>query len=114
MVFEAWTVHFRLVWELLSNQLELEAAFSRDVNEFWNEDTEKYCALSDEDIQDTSLVLVAFTVDIRFEDRAEWSLVLLEMISVDTAVGVVDTTERETEKNSISKSFEVDDGKMLW
>ena len=85
-----------------------------DVNEFWNEDTGKYCALSDEDIQDTSLVLVAFTVDIRFEDRAEWSLVLLEMISVDTAVGIVDTTERETVKNSIWKSFEVDDGKMVW
>ena len=114
MVFEASTVHFRLVWEPLSNQLELDTAFSGDVNEFWNEDTGKYCALSDEDIQDTSLVLVAFTVDIRFEDRAEWSLVLLEMISVDTAVGVVDTTERETVKNSISKSFEVDDGKMLW
>lgn len=114
MVFEAWTIHFRLVWEPLSNQLELQAAFSRDVNEFWNEDTGKYCALSDEDIQDTSLVLVAFTVDVRFEDRAERSLVLLEMISVDTAVGVVDTTERETVKNSIWKSFEVDDGKMVW
>lgn len=32
---------------------------------------------------------------------------------MDTAVGAVDTTERETVKNSISKSFEVDDGKML-
>lgn len=114
MVFEASTVHFRLVWEPLSNQLELDTAFSGDVNVFWNEDTGKYCALSDEDIQDMSLVLVAFTVDIRFEDRAEWSLVLLEMISVDTAVGIVDTTERETVKNSIWKSFEVDDGKMVW
>lgn len=90
------------------------AAFSRDVNEFWNEDTGKYCALIDEDIHDTSLDVVAFTVDIRFEDRVEWSLVLVELISVDTAVGAVDTTERETVKNSISKSFEVDDGKMLW
>lgn len=114
MVFEASTVHFRLVWESLSNQLDLDTVFSGDVNEFWNEDAGKYCALSDEDIQDTSLVIVAFTLDVRFEDRAEWSPVLLEMISVDTAVRVVDTIERETVKNSISKSFEVDDGKMLW